>query len=168
MTTVPNNFLPSKDKISGVYVIKNNANGLFYIGGTNNIKTRKVAHFSALRNNRHNNKSLQEDFNKYGITYFEFDVIIYCKIRDIEKIEKHYIKHTKAFQDGVGYNRSTNTNTAFRRSTRDKRVKSCLMLHPFCISMADKKMKALLKKKRIPRLTLSRFIEMAINDFNAE
>lgn len=60
---------------SGIYVIRNKINGNFYIGSTTNFSKRKNKHFRYLRTNKHENQHLQNAFNKYGETAFEFLVI---------------------------------------------------------------------------------------------
>lgn len=61
----------------GIYVIKNNVNNKMYIGSSTNIKQRFTCHKSALRNNNHRNKHLQNAWNKYGEDNFEFIIIEY-------------------------------------------------------------------------------------------
>lgn len=62
--------------ISGIYVIINRKNNRFYIGESLNIKKRKDVHYSLLRNNKHYSVDLQNDFNLYGESAFEFKVIL--------------------------------------------------------------------------------------------
>lgn len=54
------------NKISGIYKILNIKNGKFYIGSSNNIKVRWSQHKTLLKNNKHENKYLQNAWNKYG------------------------------------------------------------------------------------------------------
>ena len=56
-----------KEIIHGVYLIRNTDNGKVYVGSSSNIETRLRTHFSNLKNNKHVNKGLQEDYNK-GMT----------------------------------------------------------------------------------------------------
>ena len=52
-------------KSSGLYIIFNNHNWRTYIGSCKRFKTRwNTGHFSSLKNNKHQNKFLQADFNK--------------------------------------------------------------------------------------------------------
>lgn len=51
---------------SGVYKISNKINGKVYIGSSCNLKRRKYSHFSKLRKGLHNNRYLQNSWNKYG------------------------------------------------------------------------------------------------------
>tara|TARA_R110000851_G_scaffold94658_1_gene205584 strand:+ start:3812 stop:4432 length:621 start_codon:yes stop_codon:yes gene_type:complete len=58
-----------------VYQILNNQNGWIYIGETMRGKLRWQRHLRDLRGNRHPNKLIQEDFNKFGKEAFEFSII---------------------------------------------------------------------------------------------
>ena len=48
---------------SAVYQIRNATNNKIYIGSTTNYKQRIHCHWLDLKNNRHANKGLQDDFN---------------------------------------------------------------------------------------------------------
>jgi group I intron endonuclease len=56
---------------TGIYVFKCILNGKHYVGSAQNIAGRIASHVSALKGNRHENKLLQEDYNKYGEQNFE-------------------------------------------------------------------------------------------------
>lgn len=60
---------------SGIYKIINIQNGRIYIGSAKEFKRRAKQHFSSLKNNKHQNKYLQHDFNKCGEDAFEFHVL---------------------------------------------------------------------------------------------
>lgn len=62
-------------KKGGIYKITNIFNGRFYIGSAKEFKNRWVNHYSSLKKNKHHNKFLQNDFNKYGEKMFLFEVI---------------------------------------------------------------------------------------------
>jgi group I intron endonuclease len=80
----------------GVYQIINLVNGMRYIGSTSNLNKRKANNFYALRHNKHSNKNLQSDWNKYGEKNFSFQVIEYVGRFDklIER-EQYYIDTLK-------------------------------------------------------------------------
>nr|DAN97146.1 MAG TPA: intron associated endonuclease [Caudoviricetes sp.] len=46
-----------------IYKIENLVNHKIYIGLTNNIRRRRIRHFSNLRHNCHDNSFLQDEFN---------------------------------------------------------------------------------------------------------
>lgn len=98
-------------KESGIYFIVCLINQKKYIGGSGWLKRRKVDHFSLLRNNRHWNKNLQGDWNKYGEENFEFKIIEYCCKENIPDKEKSYILAYKTINVSYGYNKILNTGT---------------------------------------------------------
>jgi predicted GIY-YIG superfamily endonuclease len=71
----------------GIYQIKNNANGMVYIGQSMHLYKRKSEHFSRLRKNKHDNKHLQNAFNKYGSENFIFEILLYCEEFELTKYE---------------------------------------------------------------------------------
>lgn len=77
----------SLTNVQGVYTIYNNETKKQYIGSSTDIGRRLQKHFSELRFNRHTNKKLQEDFNKYGIESFGWNVIVKTstELIDIER-----------------------------------------------------------------------------------
>ena len=58
-----------------VYQIKNLENNKVYIGETTRGEIRWKGHLNDLRGNRHPNKLLQEDFDKYGEEAFEWSTL---------------------------------------------------------------------------------------------
>lgn len=77
---------------TGVYCIYNNKNGKRYIGSTSvSFESRFKKHKWLLRNNKHNNKRLQNAWNKYKEESFEFIEIVYCKPDYCIKFEQSII-----------------------------------------------------------------------------
>lgn len=63
-------------RASGIYTITNKVTGKLYIGESLDIYRRwHDEHIHQLRKNRHYNKELQNDFNKYGEENFSFDIL---------------------------------------------------------------------------------------------
>lgn len=88
---------------SGIYKIKNRANGKFYIGSTNSFSLRWSTHRGQLRSGNHTNKHLQSAWNKYGENNFEFEVLEV--IEDYSKLierEEHWFQKLKPIV--FGYN----------------------------------------------------------------
>lgn len=76
----------------GVYKITNKINGKVYIGSSKNIETRWKQHIQCLDNNNHHCLRLQEDWNKYGIYNFIFEIEHMCNnIDELTKYEQKYI-----------------------------------------------------------------------------
>ena len=64
-----------KNQPAAVYKIENTKTGQVYIGQSTGYKARWRGHKSKLRRNKHGNPKLQEDYDKYGLDVFEFDII---------------------------------------------------------------------------------------------
>lgn len=112
----------------GIYKIENKVNHKVYIGQTHNFGKRWRDHLNALNGNYHNNKHLQNAWNKYSPMAFTFSIIEECK-EDMGKHEIFWIKEYKAINDNYGYNVSIGGNApmAGRRHTKlskDKMSKS--------------------------------------------
>jgi group I intron endonuclease len=64
-----------KTKISGIYSITSKTNKKRYVGSSNRISTRWAEHIRNLKCNKHDNKYLQNHFNKYGKEDFIFEIL---------------------------------------------------------------------------------------------
>jgi len=80
---------------TGIYKITNIKNNKFYIGSTNNLIRRKKEHFSLLKRNKSHCKILQRAYNKYGELYFTFEVLAYCPIEYLFKLEQWFVDNLK-------------------------------------------------------------------------
>lgn len=81
-----------KNKI-GIYCIKNMINGKMYVGSSSNIYIRLLKHRSMLKSNSHQNKYLQNSWNKYKEENFICFCLEYCKFEELEDIEQKYINN---------------------------------------------------------------------------
>lgn len=91
-----------RDK-SGVYQIRNLQNGKLYIGSTENLLTRKTAHFSALKGEYHRNSKLQKAYNKYGKENFIFEIIEFCEDKNkLIECEQYWMDRFDVCN--IGYN----------------------------------------------------------------
>jgi group I intron endonuclease len=76
----------------GVYKIKCTLNNKAYIGSSINIHKRWAKHKSNLNKNKHINSHLQNSWNKYGISAFEFSIIEEnISLNDLLKREQFHI-----------------------------------------------------------------------------
>lgn len=89
---------------SGVYQIRNIANGKLYIGSSLNLKKRGRAHFVDLKANRHVNTHLQNSFNKYGINNFIFEIIEFTNPDETLNIEQYWIDKLEVISKGYNIN----------------------------------------------------------------
>ena len=74
-----------------IYYIKNISNNKIYIGQSRNINKRFNRHKNLLKNNKHFNFKLQEDFNTYGFENFKFGIIENVSIDIVDEREEFYI-----------------------------------------------------------------------------
>ena len=82
-----------------VYTITNTVNNKIYVG-CGNVPYRWLKHKYALRTHRHTNKSLQEDYNKYGESAFEYKILRKGTFED----ERATMIELKTYDERFGYN----------------------------------------------------------------
>lgn len=68
------------------------------------VESRRKSHFSALCSGKHCNQYLQNAFNKYGKSSFEFHVIEKVGEDLLDVREKSWIAHYKSMAGEFGYN----------------------------------------------------------------
>ena len=61
-------------------LIENKINHKSYIGSSKNLYQRLLKHFALLRHNKHENVYLQNAWNKYGESSFEWFIIEICDV----------------------------------------------------------------------------------------
>jgi group I intron endonuclease len=97
--------LPYADQISGIYKIVNLAKGDCYVGQSQNVKKRVSEHFRLLRNGRHVNAKLQNAFNKYGESNFQWSLEVVCEDpKDLDVLEDAFISGKASFVEKTFYN----------------------------------------------------------------
>jgi len=83
--------MPNHSYYCGVYQIRNQINGKGYVGSSTNMAKRWQIHLSRLRRKIHCNAYLQNAFDKYGETAFEFSVLEEAKPEDLLEREQDYL-----------------------------------------------------------------------------
>lgn len=75
---------------SGIYVIRNTANGKVYVGSAVNIKGRWAVHKHGLRRGKHHSQRLQRAWNKYGEAAFVLETLELCCVDLLLEREQSY------------------------------------------------------------------------------
>ena len=88
---------------AGVYKIVNVVNGKLYVGSSTDVKYRLWRHQHELLENKHENKHLQNAWNKYGRQSFVFEIILYCEENQLIEREQEMIDYYQSAK-GKGYN----------------------------------------------------------------
>lgn len=97
----------NEDSVWGIYSITNQLNNKKYIGLSTNIIRRWNDHKYSLNKNNHENKYLQNSWNKYGKDNFEFEIIHELEEKDIKllsELEIQFIQKEKTNIREYGYN----------------------------------------------------------------
>lgn len=91
--------------ISGIYCIKNIANGKIYIGSAVNLRKRWNEHRRTLRLGSHHSPTMQRAWNKYGEHSFQFSILepIDDPINLISR-EQAWLDAMRSFDQAIGYN----------------------------------------------------------------
>lgn len=89
---------------SGIYSIINKQNGKRYIGSAVNLKRRINEHKNRLNKNKHNNRYLQNAWNKYGKQSFIFEILEYTSKEKLIEIEQWWLDIYKSYIKDRGYN----------------------------------------------------------------
>lgn len=84
-----------ENNFSGIYCIESKINSQKYIGQAGNIGKRWREHIWELKHNKHENKYLQNIYNKYGFENLYFYVVEECDIDVLSDREIYYIKTWK-------------------------------------------------------------------------
>ena len=86
-----------------VYRLTCTANGMSYIGQTNNLWRRLREHLYSLQKGEHRNKSLQKDYDIFGANQFVFSIESKCdKSESLDKTESEFIENYR--MNGKCYN----------------------------------------------------------------
>lgn len=88
-----------------VYIIYNKVSKKGYVGSTTKHKRRFSDHLANLYRNKHSNSYLQNAWNKYGKSNFEFRILEeVCNSSQLLIREQYYIDTLKSCNHKFGYN----------------------------------------------------------------
>ena len=81
--------------ISGIYKIINTITGDFYIGSSNNIKSRWAHHKCQSSWKNQPNNPLYHDMKRYGVDYFDFEILAEVETEHLKETEQQFIEKLK-------------------------------------------------------------------------
>ena len=107
---------------TGIYCIENKVNSKKYIGQSIHMRRRWSEHKYDLNNNIHENDYLQKAWNKYGEENFEFLVVEFCNVEELDGKEDNYIVLYNTLDRNFGYNlvSGVGVNRQVSEDTREK------------------------------------------------
>ena len=79
-------------KISGVYKIVNTITADFYIGSSKDIKRRWANHKCLSKWEEHPNNPMYQDMKRYGLDYFDFQILEEVEIGQLKEAEQQFIE----------------------------------------------------------------------------
>lgn len=112
-----------------VYAIQHSETGKIYVGCTNDVERRVREHLSQLENNKHPNKRMQNDYNKYGGDYFYYVLFNAYAAYDAFMMERHFMSLLGTRDETRGYNAGDNSlefslDNFKRHNAKDLKVKT--------------------------------------------
>lgn len=86
-----------------VYAIHHNPTGKNYVGVTCNLQNRLYNHMLMLRNRKHSNRLMQDDYNLYGDDYSFYELETGVEAKERLMAENRWIERLDSVDNG--YNR---------------------------------------------------------------
>jgi len=96
------------NKTCGVYLIRCNSNGKVYVGESVYIERRWSVHKHHLNYNTHKRKTLQHDWNSFGVDNFEFIILEEVNLDLLMERSQWYMDYFECTNPLKGYNLEPN------------------------------------------------------------
>lgn len=110
-----------KDK-SGIYILK--FKDIIYVGSSINLYRRLNDHFNHLKRNCHRNKHLQNCYNKYTDSMFDWEIIEFCEISLLKEKEDFYIEKFDSFNKGFNQSKNSISCLGYKHTEEAKKIMS--------------------------------------------
>lgn len=138
---------------SGIYRIENIITRKVYIGQAANLKKRYYNHISALRRNKHDNKYLQNAWNKYDEQDFVFSILEECSIEKLGQQEQYWMDYYECYDRTHGYNiNPSSTENPMLGKTHTLETKEKISQKAKGRKMSEANFKALMKANtKVPK-----------------
>lgn len=91
-----------------IYGLQCTINGKIYIGQTNNVQRRKCEHIRCLKRDIHHNHLMQDDYNKYGLSKFNFIILEACEDDEVNDKEDYHMRIRGGIENDTIYNYQDN------------------------------------------------------------
>ena len=109
---------------SGIYQIRNLIDDKIYVGRASFLDKRKWEHYRTLRYNKHSNIYLQNAYNKYGVSFFVFEILEECNKDMLISREHHWCKKLNCNNPKIGYNLAiTHPTIGFYKHSDETKLK---------------------------------------------
>ncbi len=96
---------------AGIFVLRNTSTGEQYVGQSKDIDNQRKKQDSLMRNGRHYNNYIQQDYNMGH--RFSFSILEYCNPSQLNQRKNYWIRQLNTFNNG--YNQTgRNRNTSYR------------------------------------------------------
>ena len=109
-----------KNKICGIYVIKNTVNDLCYVGQSIDILTRWIAHKNAAKNKKDSSHyvKIHQAMNNIGIDNFYLEILEECPYEKLDDREIYWIKKLDSYNNGYNMTTGGQGNTSGENNGR--------------------------------------------------
>lgn len=123
--------------MTGVYAIHNMISNKYYIGQARDIEYRWMQHRSRLKCNTHENKHLQDAYNKYGKDAFKYFVVEECDVSLLDDKEIMYIKQYDSYRNGYNQDEGGSGCKGYKH-TEEEIMKMRFIQNPKAVLQLDK------------------------------
>lgn len=116
------------NKISAVYKIVNTVTGDFYVGSSVDVKRRWASHRWSSKWEQCPNNPMYQDFQKYGLNKFRFQILAPVMPEHLKQVEQEFIEmlnptYNNANAKGFDVERQKERHRRYSRSDKGKKTR---------------------------------------------